>query len=107
MRQRAFQCYVEIYSDILMWNVDNNQAHTEENRSSEDLVLEMNIEDTMDSKKEKHRSNGRSLTTKAVGQHIKKITGCLHWSHEMGRFRTANQYKKAGRKTRQRDTESK
>ena len=59
----------------------------------------------MDSKGDKHRNNGRSRTNKVVGQMNKKL-GCLYRSHnEKGRFGTTYDYRKAGRKMRQGETE--
>ena len=86
--------------------MDNNKTNTEENRRSENVVLEANVKNTMHCKENKCRSNGRSWTHKIISQQNKKTVNYICWSHiEEERIGTPCDYRENGGKTRKRKAE--
>ena len=86
--------------------MDNNEANTEENRSSGNVVLEANVKNTMDCKENKCRSNGITWTHKIISQQNKKTASYVCWSCiEKERVGTPCDHRENGGETRKRKAE--
>ena len=79
--QRTLHCYIEHILMCEAWIVTGKIGNIGK------VVLEKEVNTSIDSKRDRHRYNGRNGPNKVSGKQKKKTTGCLHWSHnEKGRF---------------------